>query len=171
VGQRAAQADEEERMIVGIDPGLAGGYAMLGNMVLVDDLPIHAAQHGAKAKVRNELDLHTFRDILAEHTIEHVFIERVAARPGQGVTSVFRFAEAAGALYGLMVGLGLPVTFVTPQIWQRHHGIGPSPDAACQRATQLYPQLAGKLAKRRDQHRADAILLASFGLHHLTGAA
>jgi hypothetical protein len=43
---------------------------------------VHQAQHGRSAVVRAELDLHGFRDRLAGYEIEHVFIERVTARPG-----------------------------------------------------------------------------------------
>jgi crossover junction endodeoxyribonuclease RuvC len=151
-------------MLLAIDPGVTGAFALLGEAVAVDDLPIHQAQHGRSGKVRAELDLHSFRNLITSHAIGHVLLERVTARPGQGVTSMFRFGEAAGALYGLIVGLGLPVTFVTPQQWQKHHRIGASPDAARQRAVQLYPGLAPLLARKRDHHRADALLLARYGL-------
>ena len=150
-------------MILAIDPGITGAYALLSDTVLVDDLPVHQAQHGSSAKVRAELDLHSFRGLLAGHAIAHCFIERVSARPGQGVTSMFRFGQSAGALYGLLVGLQLPISFVQPQEWQKHHQVGASPDAARQRAVQLYPDLAPLLARKRDQHRADALLLACYG--------
>ena len=40
---------------------------------------------------------------------------------------------------------------------------GPAPDAARQRAMQLYSGSADRLARKRDAHRADALLLARFG--------
>lgn len=157
-------------MILAFDPGLTGAFALIGDgTLLVDDLPVHQAQHGKTAKTRAELDLHGLRRELDNRLIQHVFMERVAARPGQGVTSMFRFGEACGALYGLMVGLGLPVTFVTPQQWQKHHHIGASPDAARQRAVQLYPDMGALLSRKKDEHRADALLLAEYGRHTLSG--
>ena len=155
-------------LVLAFDPGLTGAFALVGyQSTLVDDLPVHQTQHGRSGKKRGELDLHALREELHQRPILHVFIERVAARPGQGVTSMFRFGEASGALYGLMVGLMFPVTFVTPQEWQKHHRVGASPDAARQRCCQLYPDLVASFARKRDNHSADALLLASYGRHML----
>jgi len=49
-------------------------------------------------------------------------------------------------------------------LWQRASGVGPSPDAARQRAAQLYPLAAAQFARKRDAGRADAILIAHAGL-------
>jgi crossover junction endodeoxyribonuclease RuvC len=157
-------------IVLGLDPGLSGAYALVAEdstIVAVDDLPVHQAQHGRNAVKRHELDLHSLKLVLRQHAIAHAFIERVTARPGQGVTSMFRFGQASGCLYGLAVGLGLPVTFVTPQAWQKHHGVGPSPDAARQRAVQLFPASAQEFARRRNGNRADAVLIASHGRSQL----
>jgi len=152
--------------VLGIDPGLSGAVCLLDHsgVLLLEDLPVHTAQHGRTAKTRAELDLHTLRERIVGQAIAHCYLEQIAARPGQGVVSMFRFGQSAGGVYGLLIGLQLPVSFVPPQRWQKHHGVGPSPDAARQRAVQLYPQIASLLMKKRDQHRADAVLIAAFGL-------
>jgi crossover junction endodeoxyribonuclease RuvC len=154
------------KLICGLDPGTEGAFALVNRdgTLIVDDLPVHNVRRGRSMKLRAELDLQTMELVLREYRIEHVFLERVAARPGQGVVSMFRFGYAAGALYGLVVGLGLPVTRVLPRAWQKHHGIDASPDAARQRAVQLYPAAAARLTLKRHAHRADALLLADFGL-------
>jgi hypothetical protein len=61
--------------------------------------------------------------------------------------------------------MGIPITLVLPRAWQSYHGIGPTPDAARQRAVQLYPALAPRLARKADSNRADALLLAAHGRH------
>jgi crossover junction endodeoxyribonuclease RuvC len=83
---------------------------------------------------------------------------------------MFKFGFGAGAVYGLVIGLQLPCTFILPQAWQRAAGCGPSPDAARQRASQLYPSVAAKLTRKRDGGRADAILIARAGLLSLQPA-
>ena len=77
---------------------------------------------------------------------------------------MFRIAEACGGIYGLLVGLGLPVTFIRPQQWQKHHGIGGAADAARQRAVQLFPDAAAMLTRQKDCQRADALLIAVYGV-------
>jgi crossover junction endodeoxyribonuclease RuvC len=154
-------------VICGIDPGLAGAVAILDQdaVILVEDLPIHTVRGGRKT--RSELDLAGLRGLLTAQAIGHVFIEDVAARPGQGVVSMFRFGYAAGAIAGLVAGLQLPMSFSSPRAWQKAVGIGPAPDEARQRAVQLYPGIADRLTRKKDCNRADAILIARCGLTRL----
>jgi crossover junction endodeoxyribonuclease RuvC len=155
-------------MICGIDPGLSGAIAILDQdqVVLVEDLSVHMIKSGRK--IRSELDLAGLRMLLVEQTISHIFLEEVAARPGQGVVSMFRFGYAAGATAGLVTALQFPVTFVPPRMWQKAIGVGPLPDEARQRASQLYPEIAGQLVRKKDCNRADAILIARYGLTRST---
>jgi crossover junction endodeoxyribonuclease RuvC len=152
------------RNVCGIDPGHSGALAILNDQGVrfVGDLPILEIPSGKKR--RTELDLATLRDLLASHDIDHVFIEQVAARPGQGVTSMFRFGFCTGAIIGLIAGLQKPHSLILPQRWQKLAGCGPSPDAARRRAGQLYPNATSFLTRKRDAGRADAILIAHAGL-------
>jgi crossover junction endodeoxyribonuclease RuvC len=105
--------------------------------------------------------------MLLVHAIHHVFVEDVGPRPGQGTVSMFRFGYASGAIAGVVTALQLPLTFITPRAWQKAAGIGPAPDEARQRASQLYPEIAGRLTRKRDGHRADAVLIARYGARSL----
>src|SRR6516165_4808165 len=99
--------------VVGIDPGLTGGVAIVdeqGVVLLVEDLPIHRLASGKKIKA--ELDLASLRQILVSNPIDHCVLEKVASRPGQGVSSMFNFGYCAGSIYGLIVGLQPPVSYV-----------------------------------------------------------
>jgi crossover junction endodeoxyribonuclease RuvC len=152
--------------VLGVDPGLAGAIAVLSRqeVILLADLPVHRVGAAHKKATRPELDLHTLYALLVEHApYQHAVIEKVAARPGQGTVSMFRFGFAYGAITGLLVALGVPLTLVQPKDWQRQCGIGPAPDAARQRAAQLFPAVAPQLSRKADCHRADALLIAAFG--------
>jgi crossover junction endodeoxyribonuclease RuvC len=152
-------------MIIGIDPGTSGAIAALdrGEVVLLADLPVHTVSAKGRGD-RAELDIHTLHALITGlGPIEHAFVEKVAARPGNGSVSMFRFGQACGAIYATLAVIGIPITLVLPKAWQRHHGIGPSSEAARQRAVQLYPQIAPRLARKADANRADALLIANYG--------
>src|SRR5690606_14340133 len=91
---------------------------------------------------------------------------QVGAMPGQGVSSMFTFGHAAGVVEGLIQGLGIPYTLVTPQAWKRRAGlIGSDKDAARSRAIQLYPGVRVLDLKEKGQAVADAMLIARYGLN------
>jgi crossover junction endodeoxyribonuclease RuvC len=153
-------------VVVGIDPGQVGAYAVLDSEggCLVDDLPVFHVKSGKST--RSELDPVQLANVLGSiaSTLDHVFMEKVAARPGQGVTSMFRFGYASGLIHGVVAGLSVPFSWVTPQVWQRTARVSSAPDAARQRACELYPQVAKALTLAKHQHRADALLIAHWGL-------
>jgi crossover junction endodeoxyribonuclease RuvC len=151
-------------MIAGVDVGLSGAIAVIDGegVPKVWDLPVHITQRTGNK--RAELDVHTLTMILKDAAPDHVVIEAVGPMPKQGISSTSRFMYAAGAIYGAVVALGIAVSFVRPQDWQRHHHIGRGPDDALRRCLQLYPGIADQLRRRRDNHRADALLIAAYGM-------
>jgi crossover junction endodeoxyribonuclease RuvC len=156
--------------VVGIDPGLTGGVAIVdeqGVVSLVDDLPIHRLARGKK--IKSELDLASLRQIFVSNPIDHCVFEKGCLPAGTGVfQTCSKFGHCAGSIYGLIVGLQLPVSYLLPIQWRRAVGVGPSPDAARQRAAQLYPLAAPQLTRKRDAGRADAILTAHAGMRLLS---
>jgi crossover junction endodeoxyribonuclease RuvC len=152
-------------IVIGLDPGVHGAIAALNGheVALLEDLPVHVLAAKGRGD-RAELDVHTLHRLIADlGPIEHAYVERVGARPGNGSVSMYRFGVACGAIYATLAVLRIPISFVLPQVWQRHHGIGPAPEAARQRAVQLYPTLAPRLARKADANRADSLLIASYG--------
>jgi crossover junction endodeoxyribonuclease RuvC len=151
--------------ICGIDVGLTGAWAIVDGhrVVFVDHYLLHLIKRGGTTK--SYLDLGGIHELLRQHPVDHTYIEEVGTRPGEGRVSAHRFGKAAGQIEGLVVGLGRPYSLVTPQRWQRVAGCGPSPDAARQRAGQLYPDAVQFLTRKKDAGRADAILIAHYGFH------
>jgi crossover junction endodeoxyribonuclease RuvC len=159
-------------MILGIDPGTHGAIAAVrdGEVLLLEDLPVHVLAAKGRGD-RAELDIHTLHALIADlGQVQHAFMEKVAARPGNGSVSMFRFGQAVGAISATLAVMGIPTTYVLPKAWQRHHGIGPTPDAARQRAVQLYPAIVLQMRRKADGNRADALLIASYGQDSLAKA-
>jgi crossover junction endodeoxyribonuclease RuvC len=158
-------------ILCGLDPGLQGAYAIIddkGAVTGIGDLPTHTVGR-ANGKLKLELDAHGLHALLREAKVNQVVIEQVSAMPKQGVTSTFRFGYAAGCIYGVVAALGIPVSFVTPQRWQAHHRIGRGPDDAVRKVLQLHPGLHEQLKRKKDHHRADAVLIALYGFATLRG--
>ena len=92
-----------------------------------------------------------------------VYIEKVGAMPGQGVTSMFSFGRSYGILLGCAAGLQMQTTVITPQMWMRALNCQKGKDGNRQRACEIFPAYAQMFARKKDDGRADAALLAYYG--------
>jgi crossover junction endodeoxyribonuclease RuvC len=144
-----------------VDPGLTGAIALFhgdGKLLAIFDMPVAEAKVNGKTK--NHLLLSSVATSLtALGHLDHVVIEEVSAMPGQGVTSMFRFGYVAGAIAGVAAGLGIPVTLVRPQLWQKIAQVKSGPDAGRLRASQLFPGQSKYFVRKMDHNRADAALI------------
>lgn len=153
------------RLTFGIDPGLTGAIAVLGDGQFVDvfDMPTMGRGKAGRQSV-NSAELARLLRAARSSVGPHVsaVMEDVAARPGQGVTSMFRFGHGCGCVDGVLGALGIPVTRVTPSKWKASYGLlGAHKDASRGKAIDLYPM--APLGRKRDHGRADALLLARWG--------
>ena len=152
---------------IGIDPGLSGAIAVLTDDSLqIHDMPVMIVDRNGKAKRQvsaNELaellNLYAGKDC-------HVYVERVSAMAGQGVTSVFSFGRSFGMIEGILAALKMPVTFVAPATWTRAIGRSPGKDASRARAMELFPNYEYFFKRVKDDGRADAALIAHWGKKH-----
>src|SRR5262245_34624310 len=126
--------------IIGFDPGIHGAMAMVEfhrdmahRVIAVRDLPL--VEVNGKSELLLAQIVATIGEWRALAGDPVCCIERVHAAPGQGVASMFRFGYAAGSLAGIVTALGLPLSFITPQRWQRLTQTASNPDAARQRAS------------------------------------
>lgn len=156
--------------IVGIDPGLKGAISIVNDdrVEVVVPIPIVKSSGRGNEVVWQSL-YWTMKNLIAEHLPDAVYIERVGARPGQGVSSMFKFGYVSGGLYALMVPYMLPITMVTPQAWKRALKIPASKDGARQRAIELFPNEAHLFARKKDDGVAEASLIAEYGRRDYTG--
>ena len=137
---------------IGVDPGKSGACAVIHDGgQLVADWPGDPA--GAAEVLRGWLE---------RFEIRLAALEKVGARPGQGVSSMFAFGRNLGAWEGVFAGLRIPYVMPTPQQWQRglvmpSDGADPK-DRALTVARRLFPDADLRLKKH--DGRADALLLA-----------
>ncbi|KRC35097.1 MULTISPECIES: hypothetical protein [unclassified Lysobacter] len=152
------------QVIAGVDPGQTGAVALLadGQPAGFVDMPTLTRKAGGEMVDAGHL-ARSLRELLSKHpgASRYAVIERVAAMPQQGVSSVFRFGQADGVARGVIGALRLPLIDVPPLTWKRHLGLdNKDKDAARQLAIKLFPVIAVELARKKDIGRADALLVA-----------
>lgn len=84
---------------------------------------------------------------------------------GQGVASQGGFMRSGGIIHGLLKGVGIGFAEIAPRLWTADVFHGRSEKVDHRRlAAQMYPALAGKLERVKDDGRADAILIADYAM-------
>jgi crossover junction endodeoxyribonuclease RuvC len=150
--------------ILGIDPGVRGGLAIveIDNGIapkLIDAIDIPVTGVGAKERV----DVLAIRTWILTHKPDHAMIERAQAMPKQGASSGFKYGRATGALEAVIACCEIPMTIVEPSMWKKaHHLRGGDKEGARQLALQRFPAAHALLARKRDHQRGEAALIALF---------
>lgn len=150
--------------VVGIDPGLNGAIAFLNHdarELKVFDMPVLAAGSTGKRMVDAQGVVRIFEGF---PNIRHIFIEQVGARPGQGVVSMFNFGVSCGVIAGVVASTKNPYTMVTPLKWKKAMAVPAEKESAKLRANQLLPKFAEMWPMKKHDGRAEAALLALYGL-------
>tara|TARA_A100001011_G_scaffold390689_1_gene474655 strand:+ start:305 stop:793 length:489 start_codon:yes stop_codon:yes gene_type:complete len=150
--------------IIGIDPGLSGGIAILDDLKIFDVFDMPIMSEGKKNK--NQLNSAQLVNILKKNIVNgntFVIVEQVSAMPGQGVTSMFNFGQTFGSIKGICAALNLPIFYVRPTKWKKHFElINSSKDASRTKVIEMYPLISSRLSRKKDVNKADAILIARY---------
>jgi len=168
-----AQQPAETPLCIGIDPGTTGAIACVcGTQALVLDIPVYhqSAKRSHAGKSRKVQTTETdypslvalFTPLVARKERVWVALEQVPPRTSQRPITL-----ADVKLYGSMMIWPLFLTsqqlrwrLVRPAEWKKSLGLtGKDKEASRQRALQLFPAQA-QLARKKDHHRAEAVLLA-----------
>jgi crossover junction endodeoxyribonuclease RuvC len=155
--------------ILGIDPGIHGGLAIVDivdgaapELIGAIDIPTV----GVKAKER--VDVHALRAWIEAHRPDHAMVERAQAMPRQGASSGFKYGRATGAIEAVIACCEVPLTIVEPTAWKKFHGLHKAPgqtateikEMSRQRALQLFPAAHHLLSRRMDHGKAESMLIA-----------
>lgn len=142
-------------VVVGVDPGMSGAVVRLEHCTL-----------------EARRDFESYREIAEAVTSlspgsEAVVVEAVHAMPGEGVCSVWKFAEATGTATGAAYGAQRNVVRVSPQKWQNFFrkwldlpAKVPFKSLTREVATVLFPENRDLFKRKKDHNTADAALIA-----------
>jgi crossover junction endodeoxyribonuclease RuvC len=149
-------------MILAIDPGASGALVVLADN---GDYHAHLLTPIIKVGASTRINGAAVAAFVSQYKLRHCYIERVAAMPGQGVSSTFAFGLCAGMVEGVVLAREIPLTLVTPQSWKKHFKLtGQEKDASRSRAVQLFPSLRVLDLKAKGQAVADALFIGLYGL-------
>ena len=154
-------------LVIGIDPGISGSICFLEDGKILDVIEMPIMNEGKKNK-KQVNGSQIYNEILKRINTQEkknirVIIEQVSAMPGQGVTSMFNFGQSFGILKGICSAMQLPMFFVRPAKWKKYFNlINSEKDASRTRAIEIFPYFSSQLSKKKDNNKADAILIASF---------
>jgi crossover junction endodeoxyribonuclease RuvC len=151
--------------ILGADLGIRGSIVVIEItdsaapvIVMAVDIPVVGS--GAKERV----DCAAIRDCIVRYKPTRAYLERAGAMPRQGVSSVFKYGRAAGAIEAAITLSEIPAEFVEPSVWKRFFKLpGKDKELARQKALQLFPAAHLLFSRKKDHGRAEAALIALFG--------
>ena len=144
---------------IGIDPGKAGGYA------LIDDT-------GARAYPWDDArfieDMRVTVNRMDDTAIAAV--EKVGAMPGNGSVSMFNFGQSYGFILGALMALNVPFQIVPPRKWKAEFGLNSDKAKSIDVCHRLFP---GVSLRRTDKCRTDsdgmaeALLICEWGRRNM----
>lgn len=99
------------------------------------------------------------------------FLEQVAAMPGQGTASMFNFGAVYGFMRGMILGHGIPVMLVRPQVWKAELKIpkNKTEDKEYSRklASKFFPSAKDQWTLAKEDGVAESALIAQYGMQIL----
>jgi crossover junction endodeoxyribonuclease RuvC len=152
--------------VIGIDCGLSGAIAVLEDtkLVSVHDMPTLVIETNKKAK--RQVSAPMLASTIADIKPDHAYVEKPASRPGQSVVAMFGFGRSLGVVEGVLAALNIPVTYVAPATWTKQMGKPAGKDASRHRAMELFPEHQDRFKRVKDDGRAEAALIATWGIRH-----
>ena len=156
--------------IIGIDPGNNGAIALLngGNLEGLWDMPV--IQEKKRTVLQAASLISVFDEMrrlrLSESPVPPVvYLEKVGAMPGQGVTSMFNFGRSVGLLEGVCAAYGYRIVYAPPTRWKAQMGLsGRNKDASRSKAIECFPRMAELFKLKKYEGRAEAALIGLWGL-------
>jgi crossover junction endodeoxyribonuclease RuvC len=152
-------------IIFGIDPGISGAISVLENKKVIEvfDMPTMIDGKKNKKQVNGSQVTNIIKEKVNHNDEIIIVVEHVNAMPGQGVTSMFNFGQSFGVIKGICSALSLPIYFVRPTKWKKYFNlIKTNKDASRTKVIEIYPEISGKISRKKDSNRADAILIARY---------
>jgi crossover junction endodeoxyribonuclease RuvC len=182
-------------IVIGIDPGMDGAFAFIdsnGTLQDVVDMPtdrieVSRAKRGARKAGKTERRRISVQGVLAlldglDGNSCVAFMERLVAMPSRpdplsgarrtmGPASMGEFFRGGGIIETALAARGIGLTLVGARTWKVATNCPTGKDAARTRAAQQFPAFAPRFARVKDDGRAEASIIALYGVMLTAGLA
>lgn len=158
-------------VVLGVDPGFTGALALYNpdqQTLIIGDMPTTQRRMSSN-KIRTELNISALLHWLDLHLPSAnvvAWVEDPHALPKQGITSAFRFGQVCGAIQTALLAYHIPLHLVPPATWKKAMGLSADKVGCQHKASQLLPAHAHLWPLKKHDGRAEAALLAWYGVHH-----
>ena len=150
-------------IFIGIDPGKNGGIAVIDTYEKV----LQTIPYSDEAL----LDLfEKISRMYDDARFSVCCLEKVGARPGQGVVSMFSFGQSVGYIKGVLEAFKIPYQEISPQKWKKEFGLNSEKAASAEVCRKLFPDvnlLASSRCKKPHDGMAEALLMAEYARRKL----
>lgn len=152
--------------IGGVDPGVKGGVAVIDtDHLTLTCVPMPLELVGAKD--RKLVSASNLVGILKWFELDHLYLEEVGVRPGEGTVGAFSFGRGLGRIEGAAAGCRIPVSLVKPQLWKSKLGVSAEKERCVAKAEALFPCARHLFRGPRgglNDGPAEACLIALYGV-------
>lgn len=149
---------------IGIDPGKDGGFAIIFEQeprIIVrpwdeKDFIDHMTE------VSQTISMNGYR--------ASTCLEKVAAMPGQGVSSMFTFGKSVGFIEGVLQTLEIPYQPIVPRKWKAEFSLTKDKGKSVEVASKLFPHvdlLRSPRCRKPSDGMAEALLMAEYARRKL----
>ena len=157
--------EKNPKFILGIDPGLSGGLALVdaasGALDVIHPMPVSEAKW---LSTKRRLDVASLADLLSRlrNYTDFAAIENVHAMPKQGVVSVFTFGEQFGVIRGILAALKYKAQLIEPSVWKAELNLSQNKNESLDLAKQLWAGHGNLWAAKKNDGLAESALIAYY---------
>lgn len=144
-------------IIVGIDPGVTGGLAVIheGRLSGVEPMPVHNSRADGMA----------IDELLTLWEPDAVYLEDTQPMPKNGSIASFSLGLNTGIVIGAVTANAFRLVRVKPQVWKKKMGLtGKNKEASRGLARELFPEYADRFKLVKSDGLAEACLIARYGV-------
>lgn len=151
------------KTILGIDNGLSGCLAFYDEAeLMLYDMPVFEGD-------RKSLDLQRIKSTIELQAPDLAYIEKLTPMPKVSGLTGFSMGHSEGAIRGILTCMNIPYVMVRPAVWKKFFNCPAEKDQARAKASELLPQFSHNWPLKRHDGRAEAGLIALYGMYQEKG--